>query len=242
MSLILHRGAREVPRTDLALIPTPPPERRWHPVGHEEVADTVRELMLGAGFGIKRETYALSQDNARMFATLDLNVAIAQQVTLTVGLRNSIDQTFPLGFCAGHRVFVCDNLCFSAELMVARKHTQFGRDRYREDIATSIAKLNEFRFAEFQRIHRMQEMALTEPEAESLVLRAMNDRKIISHRIVPRLLDAWRNPLEPEFQPRTAWSLFNAFTLAMKDRAKTNPQMFAAQTMRLQALFNPEVN
>jgi hypothetical protein len=29
-------------------------------------------------------------------------------VSLAVGIRNSWDQSFPLGFCAGARVFVCD--------------------------------------------------------------------------------------------------------------------------------------
>ena len=39
------------------------------------------------------------------------------------GLRNSHDKTFPAGIVAGAQIFVCDNLRFSGEVKLARKHT-----------------------------------------------------------------------------------------------------------------------
>jgi len=41
-----------------------------------------------------------------------------------VGLRNSHDKTYPAGLVAGSKVFVCDNLCFSGEVRLSRKHTR----------------------------------------------------------------------------------------------------------------------
>ena len=40
-----------------------------------------------------------------------------------LGLRNSHDKTFPAGIVAGSAVFICDNLAFSGEVKLARKHT-----------------------------------------------------------------------------------------------------------------------
>lgn len=239
--LVLHRGAREVPRETLASIITPPPSKRWVPIGHDRVILTVTATLETIGFRVDRERYALSGDDARLFGTLDISVEVAPDVTLAVGVRNSIDQTFPLGFCAGHRVFVCDNLAFSAELMVRRKHTRFGHDRFRDDITQCVAKLEEFRLAEQGRITRMRETTIGDVEAESFMLRAYEHR-LVSHRQLPGLIEAWREPAHEAFEERTLWSLFNAFTLVMADRAKSNPQAHAAATMRLQGLLNPERN
>lgn len=134
-----------------------------------------------------------------------------------------------------------DNLSFSAELMVRRKHTRFGADRFRDDIAQCVAKLDEFRLAEQGRITRMQETPIGNVEAESFMLRAYEHR-LVSHRTLPGLIEAWREPAHEAFEERTLWSLFNCFTLVMADRAKSNPQAHAAATMRLQGLLNPERN
>lgn len=239
--LCLHRGAREVQREALALVPVPPPSRRWVPVGHAQVVDTVERSLADCGLRVERQRYGLSRDDARLFGTLDLAVEVAPDVTLAVGVRNSIDQSFPLGFCAGHRVFVCDNLAFSAELMVRRKHTRFGADRFRDDIAGCVAKLEEFRLAEHARIARMREAPIGDVEAESFMLRAYEHR-LVSHRLLPGLIGAWRDPAHEAFEGRTLWSLFNCFTLVMADRARSNPQAHAVATMRLQGLLNPGRN
>lgn len=40
-----------------------------------------------------------------------------------VGLRNSHDKRFLVGISFGSRVFVCDNLAFTGDHVVKRKHT-----------------------------------------------------------------------------------------------------------------------
>ena len=44
---------------------------------------------------------------------------------LVIGLRNSHDKSFPASIALGSGVFVCDNLAFSAEVTIARRHTRF---------------------------------------------------------------------------------------------------------------------
>jgi hypothetical protein len=48
----------------------------------------------------------------------------------------------------------------------------------------------------------------------------------------------WRNPAFEEFAPRNVWSLFNAFTTALRERAVQHPHSFAVETMRLNALLD----
>jgi hypothetical protein len=87
----------------------------------------------------------------------------------------------------------------------------------------------------------MRAAALTDVEAESFMLRAY-ERRIVSHRLLPDVIRGWREPGHDDFQARTAWSLYNAFTGALADRARSNPQQHAALTMRLAALLTPSEN
>jgi hypothetical protein len=234
---MLHCGARQVERGELALVPTPEPTATWFPVGHETVIATVSEQIEAAGFIIQTARFGLSRGDARMFATMDLSARLADEVTLAIGIRNSTDKSLPLGFVAGSRVFCCDNLAFRSDLIVARKHTRNGEERFVEAISLAVGSLNQFQQEEKARIEFMQHRTLTNETAESLMLRAY-EAGIVSHRLLPGVIGQWRKPSFPEFEPRTAWTLFNAFTTVLGARAKSNPQQHAALTIRLGGLFN----
>jgi hypothetical protein len=237
-NLMLHRGARIVSRSELEAIPAPPATETWFPVRHGQVLDAVLATLDGAGFSVARSQFALTRNDARFFGTLDLATPVSNGVTLSVGVRNSIDKSFPLGFCAGSRVFVCDNLAFRSELLVKRKHTMHGNVRFQEAIALAVQSLGQFRDVETYRVETMRSYQLDDMEAESLILRAY-ERRIISNRMLMPVLAGWRNPTHPEFEDRNLWSLMNAFTGALQFRMKLNPQQFALQTMQLNSLLAP---
>jgi hypothetical protein len=235
--LVLHCGAREVGREELDRVPTPAPTQTWFPVPHGQVVDAVGGALEAAGFSVTRARYGLSRHDARMFATLDVASTLLSGVTVAVGIRNSLDKSLPLGFCAGSRVFCCDNLSFRSELLVTRKHTRFGEERFQEAIARAVQSLQQFKEEEAVRIKRFQETELPDVQADSLILRAF-ERDIVSHRVLPQVLTEWRTPSHEEFQDRTLWSLFNAFTTALgAGVGKSNPQRFCGLTMRLQGLL-----
>src|SRR5438067_2044552 len=236
---MLHAGGRLVTRDELQACKTPPPEGRWHPVSHVKVLATVKETLHGAGYVVKDEKYALARSDARFFGVLDLETPLAQGVGLSVGVRNSVDKSFPLGFAAGSRVFCCDNLAFRAELLVRRKHTVNGMRAFGTAIGNAVASLTSFKEAEALRIRRMAEMELTPAMASHVILTAFR-RGIISSPQLPKVCEAWEEPPHEEFKPRTAWSLFNAFTEVLKPRAIAAPQAFVAQTVRLNGLMLPE--
>lgn len=239
--LILHRGARTVSPEELAQYPAPPPEGRWYPLSHGRVLGVVTETLRDAGYEIARQQLGVMRDGSRFFGTLDLRSPVSEGVSLAVGIRNSVDKSFPLGFCAGSRVFVCDNLAFRSELLVRRKHTIFGERDFTRRIAEAVGSLDSFREQEALRIERMRGFELSGDRADALILRAY-ERGIVGARELPRVIQQWRNPPFEEFRDRTAWSLLNAFTGAMKERGNSQPQAHAVQTMRLHGLLDPERN
>ena len=235
--LVLHCGARECTREELDAVPTPAATETWFPVAHGTCVTTVQRALTGSGFEVRKTRFGLSRGDARMFATVDLGSPLATGVTLAVGIRNSLDKSLPLGFVAGHHVFVCDNMAFRSELSVRRKHTRNGHTRFGEAIAAAVRNLVQFKEHETERIKRLQHVELDDRHAESLILRAY-ERQLVSHRALPGVIREWRSPSFEEFQDRTAWSLLNAFTTILADRQKSNAQMHASLTMRLGGLFD----
>ena len=176
--LVLHRGARPVTLEELAAVPAPPAEGRWRPQPHAAVLTSVKETLGEFGYSVKTERLGLSRNDARFFGTLDLETPLVEGVALAVGVRSSIDKSFPLGFAAGSRVFCCDNLALNAELIVRRKHTTNSVMRFRDDIAQAVNRLSGYRELETARIARMQDTEVPPELAESYLLK-MFERGII---------------------------------------------------------------
>jgi hypothetical protein len=103
-NLNLHSGGHLVTAEELQVYKAPPPQGRWHPVSHVQVYDRVRETLAAAGYEVTKEQLALHRDNHRFFGVLELKTSVSEGVALAVGIRNSTDRSYPLGFAAGNRV------------------------------------------------------------------------------------------------------------------------------------------
>ena len=125
--LIAHAGARVVTLDELDTVDAPPATETWYPIRHSQVLHSAIEILGEAGFQVHRNQLALLRSNARFFGVLDLVAPIATGVNLAVGIRNSVDKSLPISFCAGTRVFVCDNLAFRSEIVVAASTRSTGR-------------------------------------------------------------------------------------------------------------------
>jgi hypothetical protein len=237
-TLNLHCGGHLVSYDELASVKAPPPSGRWFPLSHAQVLNRVKDTLAESGYRVVREQLALARHDARFFGTLDLDHTLATGVTLAVGIRNSIDRSYPIGFCGGSRVFVCSNLAFRSELLVKAKHTRYGEQRFAHAIATAVQSLGSFQQAEAERIQRMRNVTVKDDLADALILRSF-EKGIVSIPYLPKIIREWRRPTFADFQERTLWSLYNCFTTALGGRAATQPALFAVQTMRLSALLDP---
>src|SRR5205807_1578946 len=75
---------------------------------------------------IVSQAHALAREGQRYFGLLQIvNGTFHDDYSLIMGIRNSHDKAFPAALCLGSGVFVCDNLAFSGEIKLARKHTRF---------------------------------------------------------------------------------------------------------------------
>ncbi|HWB12366.1 MAG TPA: hypothetical protein VG826_24285 [Pirellulales bacterium] len=224
---------------ELVQAPTPPATATWFPVPHHQVFRSVVDTLEGAGFGIQQTKLSLARDGARFFGTLDLTTPVSDGIGLAVGVRNSTDKSFPIGFCCGTRVFVCDNLSFTSEVVVSKKHTRFGAERYAEGISNAVSGLHQYKEAAGHWINRMQRWELSDDAANSYLLQAF-EHGVIGIRLLPLVLREWRNPRLEDYQPRTGWSLWNCFTDVIgRTRQKASPAEAALSTIRLQKMLAP---
>ena len=75
---------------------------------------------------VVNQAHGLWGDGARYFGLLEVhNGSTDRDYGLVVGLRNSHDKSFPAAIALGAAVFCCDNLSFSSEVTLARRHTRY---------------------------------------------------------------------------------------------------------------------
>jgi hypothetical protein len=234
--LCLHAGAVLVDREVVNAVATPQATQTWTPVAHGDVIDSVENALAGSGLGISDRSFALTGDGARLFGLLTLAQVDGGDYAVTLGLRNSHDKTFPLSFALGSRVFVCDNLAFSAEHTVKSKHTRFIYDRLSRLVSEGVAGLVQHRQAQARRIECYKELEVRgQSHLHDVVLKAYRAQAIPATAI-PKVIEEFEEPKHPEFANWTAWSLFNAFTETLKEFGDLQ-----RRTQRLHGVFDAEV-
>lgn len=239
-TLIVCKGAREVSREELGEFPVPAPSKRWYPIGHLAAADTVQSCLEEAGYVVSNRRYSVNNRDQKFIGVFDLHASLTDdnQVNLAVAVLNSTNQTWPLGLLIGNRVTCCWNLSMSSDLMsrYSRKHTFNARTDFGNNVARIIAELGKYKLIEARRIARFQQANLTDTQADALLLR-MFESGVITSPLLPRVIKEWREPSYDAFRKPTAWSLMNAATTALGERALTNPGSHARATMKLQSLI-----
>ena len=237
--MLLHCGGEHVTQDELFAVPTPEPTNSWFPLAHRDLVTEVRSQLTGAGLLVDSSFHALSHDGARYFGILQVRLP-AQETTgyaWIVGLRNSHDKSYPAGLVAGSRVLVCDNLAFTGEVQLSRKHTRHAVRDLKHLTARAMGQLGD-RFRRLdERIATYQCEPMPDRAAHDLVVRAV-DCKAITTSQIPKVLEEWRHPRYPEFEPRNGWSLFNAFTEIYK---RSNPHLALTRGEALHGLFDAAV-
>jgi hypothetical protein len=227
-----------VPAEALRDVPTPPHTQSWFPISHSVFVDETREQLNAANFTITDQVHALSHNGGRYFGILSLSKQGEESkktdYSWVVGLRNSHDKSFPAGLVAGTRVFVCDNLAFTGEVRISRKHTRFAMRDLRHLTARAVGKLGDQFHRIDQRIAAYRSQNLEDAQAHDIIVRALDCQAITAIQ-VPVVVREWREPSHEEFQPRTAWSLFNAMTEGHKP---LNPHLALVRGEALHGLFD----
>jgi hypothetical protein len=237
--LILHQGGWEASLSDLASVPVPEETESYFPVPYGRFVEEVALHVPRFGLTIERQEFALARDGNQMFGVLTCsNGHGAKDYGLAIGLRNSYDRSLSVGLVVGHRVFCCDNLAFSGEIAMARKHTvNVFRDLpdliYR--MLSRVSTLHERMDAE---IGAMKAQELDDRDAHHLMVEAIRAQVVPASQL-PKVLNVWRHPIHEDFRPRTSWSLFNTFSELVKSRS---PRAQMDGTLRLTDVFRQTLN
>ena len=221
MNLMVHCGSHHVDREVIEHSPTPARTGTWVPVPHGRLLNEVEGTLVRAGLRVVGQAHALSSDGQRYFGLLELaNGHAHADYGFVLGLRNSHDKTFPAGLAVGSGVFVCDNLAFSAEIVIARKHTVFIERDLPQLVSAAVGRLGEVRQHQDERIALYKETMLTDGQAHDLMIRAV-DAQVLPITTVPDAITEWRWPRHPEFAEggRTAWRFLNSVTESIKGRS-----------------------
>jgi hypothetical protein len=178
---------------------------------------------------VVRDEYAITPDSMRMFGFLEINVE-DKGIRLALGVRNSHDKTFALGLTVGYRVFVCDNLAFHGDFTaVSRKHSK--NVDIQEVIAIGVDRAQRHFEPMQKQINVWREHELPDIEAKRVIYDAFIGRGIDAPQHLGKEVHRhYFAPVLEDFQPRTFWSLSNAFTSAFKELEPV-PQLKAAASL-----------
>ena len=216
-NLLLHCGAKAVERGDITSVFTPRATETWTPIPHMELIRRVESTLKANNLTIGSQAHSLSHDGMRYFGLMEIQGRTTDEdYCWVLGLRNSHDKTFPAGIIAGSSVFICDNLAFSGEVKIARKHTRFISRDLPFLVQQAIGQLLQKWHDQDVRISAYRNTTLMDRDAHDLVIRA-TDVGACSNRLLPVVLKEWRESKHEQFHERNIWSLFNAFTEALKD-------------------------
>lgn len=223
-----------ITRDDLATIHTPDATTTWQPVPHADLIDGAEAALNVHGWRVETQRYEMANDGARMFATWSiLNGMAHDDYRLSVGLRNAHDKAFAAGVGLGSWTLVCANLEFAADFLIGRKHTSGILADLPGILATIMGRVGTFERAHTGRVEAYKRTALGDVEVHDILIRSV-DAGVMANSYIGKVLGEWRATEHEEFAPRTAWSLFNAYTEVFKG---TNVFDLSGRTTRLHGLL-----
>jgi hypothetical protein len=215
-NLMLHCGATEVARTDLNLVELPETTRTYCPIGHDTFVDLVEDKLSDVGFRFGTQAHSLTKAGNRYFGLVELLCGQEnEQHAMVVGIRNSIDKSFPAAIAFGAQVFVCDNLCFSGEVKVSRKHTTNIMRDLPDLVGAAVMNTEMMRDNQNLRFDCYQDRKIDSRTADHLIIEMLRHGAINTSR-VQKIVEQWDNP-NHDFGGRSIWRLFNAVTESLKE-------------------------
>tara|TARA_Y100001938_G_scaffold146721_1_gene226223 strand:+ start:2243 stop:3031 length:789 start_codon:yes stop_codon:yes gene_type:complete len=246
--LMLHCGAHHVTSDDVCNSRAKEPKSDTYvPIEHGEFLNRVVEVLDNFGYEIKEEAHALMKDEQRYFGLLDVrktNGYNKPDSSRTIGLRNGHDGQMPAAMVGGRHTFVCDNLCFSGDMVkVQRKHTRNIHRDIDSVIARGIAQLDEYFDVDDQRESWYKETKITNRrDINDLLITAMKHGALLPTQI-PYVDQEWERSISgvgpgkhESLAGNSFYSLLNCFTEV--EKKKPSPAESPKRNMRLTKLLD----
>ena len=214
-TLIAHCGAAKITLEELRKVPLPESTRTHKPVAHAAIVDTISESLALRHINIVRQEFAVTPDGMRCFGVLDLSTEL-DEFCFAIGFRNANDKQFRLSLTSGARIFVCDNLAFRGEFTpVLAKHSK----------SLSLENVIELGVSQIQKafdpfakqIEAYKQWEIGDEQVKVFLYDTFVTESDFPRTLLPTVHKGYFTPVYPAFEPRTLWSLHNAFTSAFKE-------------------------
>jgi len=214
LTLLSQQG--KLTREQLALVPTPLGTATHRPIPHAEVVNALVDTLELRKIGVTAEEYAVSKDGMNMFGVMEIDQGM-QGARFALGIRNSNSKQFRLAVTVGYRVFVCENLAFSGDYSpVLAKHTK--KFSILNAMSVGVDEMMRSFKPMVEAVDRWRDSQLTDVAARLFIYRAFIEGELeVPRHLDRRVHSLYFSPTHEEFQPRTMWSLSNAFTSAFKE-------------------------
>lgn len=225
--MLYTHGQTLLKRKDLNLIPVPKRDNvssQWKGVQHGELATTIVKRVKAAGLLVQNEGWYVNPDKSDLFGAVDIaldspkleelgvKLNIGQDADFSIGVRHSNRGRFAVSFAVGARISCCSNGLFSGDFILKHKHTtglnletviDEGIQQYIRQCQVLEQMINGWRDAE-----------IDDRDAAYLILNTPDN--VLHWRYLEDVRNNWLKPPHEEFAPRTAWSLYNAYTETAK--------------------------
>jgi len=215
--LLVHtKGANYVEIDELKNVPLPEATDSYCPVSHFDLAMNLADISqdLLKDYTFRKAQYGLARNGNQMFG-VHMYQNGSDEMGLSIGFRNSYDKSISVGIAIGASVFVCDNLSFTGDIAVMRKHTTNVWKDLEEMMITTVYRSQH----NFHRIVedsiKLKEIPLENDHAFSMMGRLFG-HNVITPRQLSVFKREWLKPKHEDFQPRNMWSLYNSATEALK--------------------------
>jgi len=211
----LIASTEKLTRQQLALVTTPPGTATHRPVPHGEVVEALVETLGFRHIGVVKDEFAISKDGMKMFGVLDLDTGM-HGCRFSIGVRNAHDKSMRLAMTVGYRVFVCENMAFSGDFQpVLAKHSK--NFSLLNALSIGVDQMQRNFDGMRMQVEAWRESQFTDVQAKLVIYRAFVESGLdVPKHLARPVHDLYFTPQHDEFQPRTLWSLSNAFTSAFK--------------------------
>jgi Domain of unknown function (DUF932) len=214
-TLIAYDG--KINREELVRVATPPATSTHQPIPHHQIVEALVESLSFRQIGVIQEEYAVSKDGMKMFGVLDLEALQIRGCRFAIGIRNSHDKSMRLGLTVGVRVLVCMNMAFHGEFqpLLAKHSKSFSLV---DAISVGVDRMQRNFEPMRRQVETWRAQQLTDATAKLIIYQAFIEDKLEAPKhLARRVHELYFSPQHEDFQPRTMWSLSNAFTSAFKE-------------------------
>ena len=206
------------------------------PIPHFSLVDETHAALERAGLEVEQEEHALARGGLRYFGGFALkgNDIKADDRRLVLGLRNAHDKSFAASVCIGNQMMVCENLCFSSDVKLARRHTKNIVADLPRVLSSAISRVVSHWSDMGKRIDAYKGIEVAKANAADMIIDLV-DAKAFPARDVYKAVKEFETPRHDEFKGGSLWTLYNGITEHLKggDLSKL-PQ----RTMTVQSVFD----